>query len=372
MNFNLDEFRKREEQGLVWIKEHPHLPLLLYKYTPECAYSRAWDDYTLQARGLITDTEGNVVALPFRKFFNLGEAEETQIENLPLLVNSFCYEKLDGSCIALWYYDNQWHTSTLGSFESEQAVWAMDWLKRNGFLDSDPFNDGFKPEYTYLFEAIYPSNRIVVDYGKGSDMILLAVKENATGNELDPFTEGFELGVSTPTVFDVNEWYQNITQIVEQANSLPGTESEGFVVHWPEHNNLRVKIKGEDYVRLHRLMTDMNSKRIWETLQEGKSVVAVLDGVPDEAYKEIEQEEKRLISEYESIQNRAKKATKSLSNLETRKGQALVIMDKFKDISAVIFKMLDNKPYDDVIWKLIKPEENRVFTKSIMNLEKEG
>ena len=39
-----------------------------------------WDEITLQCRGLVTDNEGNVVARPFKKFFNIEEGKHTPTE----------------------------------------------------------------------------------------------------------------------------------------------------------------------------------------------------------------------------------------------------------------------------------------------------
>jgi len=43
-------------------------PLALYNYTQSCAYEKAWNDFTLSARGLILDMDmERIVALPFPK-----------------------------------------------------------------------------------------------------------------------------------------------------------------------------------------------------------------------------------------------------------------------------------------------------------------
>ena len=52
---------------------------------------------------------------------------------------------------------------------SEQATRATD-LYRRKYTEFRP-----NPGLTYLFEIIYPGNRIVVDYGATEDLILLAV-----------------------------------------------------------------------------------------------------------------------------------------------------------------------------------------------------
>lgn len=53
--------------------------LILFNYTPICQFSKAWDEYTIMARGLIVDKEGNVVARPFDKFFNYEEVQEVDM-----------------------------------------------------------------------------------------------------------------------------------------------------------------------------------------------------------------------------------------------------------------------------------------------------
>jgi RNA ligase len=59
------------EEGLVYKQVHPTLPLTIWNYTEKVQYEGLWDDVTLQTRGLVTDDKGNVVARPFRKFFNI-------------------------------------------------------------------------------------------------------------------------------------------------------------------------------------------------------------------------------------------------------------------------------------------------------------
>ena len=71
MKVNIKEFRKRSKY--INEQKHPALDLIIWNYTPECQFSRSWDKYTEMCRGLITDSKGNIVARPFKKFFNYGE-----------------------------------------------------------------------------------------------------------------------------------------------------------------------------------------------------------------------------------------------------------------------------------------------------------
>jgi len=97
--------------------------LAIYCYSTRAATKASWDIFTLIARGLIIDTEQcTVVATPFPKFFNYGEAQiwDADKSEGEILVTT----KYDGSLGIVFYHSNNWQVSTKGSFESEQAVWA--------------------------------------------------------------------------------------------------------------------------------------------------------------------------------------------------------------------------------------------------------
>ncbi|HLZ58116.1 MAG TPA: RNA ligase, partial [Ktedonosporobacter sp.] len=92
MLIDLAAFREREAQGLISARSHPTHDLIIWNYTTQCQYQRAWDEVTMQARGLITRADGTILAKSFPKFFNYGEREiELPLE--PFKVT----EKQDGS-----------------------------------------------------------------------------------------------------------------------------------------------------------------------------------------------------------------------------------------------------------------------------------
>src|SRR4051812_9866524 len=80
-------------EGYVRRGDHPTLPLSIYNYTAKSQFDEEWNDVTEQCRGLIVNHAGEVVARPFRKFFNLSQLRDDQIPQEPFRV----YEKLDGS-----------------------------------------------------------------------------------------------------------------------------------------------------------------------------------------------------------------------------------------------------------------------------------
>ena len=118
MKFHIPELEKRIQLKLLSKKRHSVFPYTIYNYTNECAFkSKNWDYYTRHARGLILDVEGNVIAIPFKKFFNINEHEETLFANIPTEIPEIS-EKLDGSMgIGFLGSDNRYYISTRGSFD---------------------------------------------------------------------------------------------------------------------------------------------------------------------------------------------------------------------------------------------------------------
>jgi RNA ligase len=150
----LDKLKKYHEEGLLYSQVHPNLPLTIWNYTERVQYENLWDDITLMCRGLVTDNEGNIVARPFRKFFNIEENKHTPTRDFDV------YEKMDGSLGIFFYYKGEPVFATRGSFTSEQAI------KGKEILNKYNWEYGTYEGYTYLFEIIYPENKIVVDYNQ--------------------------------------------------------------------------------------------------------------------------------------------------------------------------------------------------------------
>ncbi len=325
----LQELQSLIESQYIVVQKHPTAPLFIYNYTAKCQYDAIWNDLTLRCRGLILDAEGQVVAQPFKKFFNLEEHANQDLPLLPFEV----YEKLDGSLGILYWWQNQPFIATRGSFQSEQAE------KANEILNSRYAHTfaHLNPNYTYLFEIIYPQNKIVVDYGNQEDLVLLAMIDTQTGQELPLATTGF------PQV----KKYDGLTDL-QALKKLNWDNSEGFVIKF--QNGFRLKIKFADYVRLHRIMTGISNQMIWEHLKENIPLDSWLEKVPDEFYKWVQHTVGDLQSRYEVIENQCKQDFKVL---EDRKATALYF--RTCAYPAVLFAMLDQKNYAPLIWKLLKP-----------------
>lgn len=325
-----------ESKGLVRSQTHPTLPLTIWNYTEKVQYESLWDEVTLATRGLVTDGSGRVVARPFSKFFNIEEGKHTPTQEFEV------FEKMDGSLGIVFVYQGQVVYATRGSFASDQAKWMADWGDRYNF--SHIIVGG----YTYLFEIIFAQNMIVVNYGGESRLVLLGVIKTDTGEE----TSWDDL--STFDGWELVKRYEGISDYTLLKGMVKNNQ-EGFVVRFS--NGDRVKIKGEEYLRLHRIMTNLSTTAIWEVLSNGGDVLSTLTDVPDEFYDKIHQYSNELMDKYISLENEYHFIFKILGrsdDFEFRAGFAE--RAKRYKYPAILFKMYDDKDYSGLIWKIIKPE----------------
>ena len=341
---NISDLNKMIDDKMIIVQKHKTADYFIYNYGPKVQYEKLWNDITLQCRGLILDSEYNVIARPFKKFFNLEEHTNEDIPLLPFEV----YEKMDGSLGILYWIGDEPFIATRGSFESDQAIYATKIL-HNRYINVIPRLDKTKQ---YLFEIIYPENRIVVDYGNVHDIILLAVIDKETG--LDCELE--------PIGFPIVKRYDGIKDIYD-LKKLEENNKEGFVVKF--QNGFRLKVKFEEYVRLHKILTQVSSRTIWQVLVDGGDFDEILDKVPDEFYNWVKDTKSTLENNYKSIEEESNKLFHRFYswNLGQTRAEFAEYAKKQKH-PAILFKMLDGKKYDYIIWKIIEPAYEKPFIKN--------
>jgi RNA ligase len=336
----LEKLNKYYEDGLLYKQVHPSLPLTIWNYTEKVQYENLWDEVTLSARGLVTDDTGDIVATPFHKFFNIEEGKFEPTENFEV------YEKMDGSLGIVFWYRGQWVVATRGSFTSDQAIKAKELLKKYN-------TDIMFRHLTFCFEILYPENRIVLDYGDDEKLVLLGTFDK-NGKETD-------VEIWSQWGFDVVKKYDGIKDFKE-LKSMVKDDQEGFVVKFS--NGDRIKVKGVEYLRLHKIMTNVTTTGIWEYLKNGEDVMELLKDVPDEFYKKIENYIKDLRYSYYQISEDVGKRFdykmygkyNDKEPITDRKEFAEWVSTQPKHLSGILFRMLDKKDYSEIIWNLIRPE----------------
>ena len=338
----LPKLNKYHNDGLLYKQTHPTFPLTIWNYTPDVQYGGKWDDITLQCRGLVTDNEGNVVARPFKKFFNIEENKHTPTSEFEV------FDKMDGSLGIMFKYNGEMVCATRGSFTSDQSKWMTEFALKYNYQNI--IVDGF----TYLFEIIYPENRIVVNYENQERLVLLGIINTESGEEL-PYNDLFE-------GFDVVKKYDGIRDYSELKGKVE-QNSEGFVVRFS--NGERMKIKGEEYLRLHKIMTNVSTTGVWELLSSGGDINEFLKDVPDEFYKKVKDYADLLKYGFYRVSEDCGKSHHYFRygkyndrEIEPTKKQFAehVMNHGHPPYRAVMFAMWDGKPYDKLIWNVLKPE----------------
>lgn len=314
--------------GWLRSQRHPSADLWIYNYTEKTQYENHWTPETLACRGLILDAESEIVARPFPKFFNYGTPQTANLPAEPFTVT----EKVDGSLGIFYLLDGELDIATRGSFVSEQAVEGTKMIREQGIA--------YRRGETPLFEIIYPSNRMVVDYGGARELVLLAAIDNRTGRDVPKPT------YSGRTV----QHYGQVPIDTLAAREKPNRE--GFVVVF--ESGLRVKVKFAEYVRLHKIVTGITETRIWDAMRNGDDIDALIDGVPDEIHKWVTQVRRDVQCDFDLALAAATKVFADRPRDADRKALAAYFIAS-KANPAVLFKMLDGKPYEDLIWKAIKP-----------------
>lgn len=327
-SLNVEAIQREIEAGYINSQQHPTAPLRILNYSQRAQFEWRWNAETMQCRGLIVDHRWNIVSRPFQKFFSVEQL------NGAVPVGPFeAYEKMDGSLGILYFVDGKPQIASRGSFISDQA------LRASSMLATKYPDATLRRDCTYLFEIIYPENRIVVDYGDLEELVLLAVIETKTGHEM-PLSQ-CDVG------FPVVKRYDGIGQFDELMATQDGTR-EGFVVRF--ESGQRVKIKFDEYKRLHKLLTGVSPRAIWDVLRSGGDMARVVDRVPDEFFQWVRETEGCLRASFSTIEATARAQM-------TTGGSRKEIAARFNQCQypSVMFAMLDGKDYSEQIWRMVRP-----------------
>lgn len=249
-----------------------HYGLLLIRYgnyadvfggeddvTPDEFWDK-YDGFYLECRSVVIDSRRDCLAItPFKKFRNLNECEETSFENISTKIkNAKCVEfsdKLDGSMQAARYYNDRIYMCGSTSLNPELS-WRLEdgyrmLFSQYGYLEIIKEN----PELTFIFEYISIKDAHVVVYSKEQEgLYLIGIRNSLTGEEfsykdVNNFAEKY--GIPSTTVFN-----KTLDDVIKELDDKKSNEAEGFVVNI---DGYKVKIKYNDYVNMHRVLSEISS-----------------------------------------------------------------------------------------------------------------
>jgi len=296
-----------------------------------------------QCRGLIFDLEGNVISPGFEKFFNVSEREETLVNNLPFDEPHVIMEKLDGSMVRPMPLADGGYLMSTKMGPTDVAANADRWVRAHDNYDRfmrDTIAQGLMP----LLEWCSRQNRIVIDYPEDR-LVLLAVRDVRTGEYL-PLNMMLELAgeYGVETVRRYVGTPDSMQHLMEETRGI--LDQEGWVVAWP---HLRVKIKGEQYVAVHRAKEGI--------LRENAVIEMMLDEKLDDVKSFLPQEDREHLERFETefwhgVNDTTGRWQLAYADVKSqfgsdRKGFALEWASKFDGhLRGAIFKAWDDQKFD--------------------------
>ena len=229
-------------------------------------YSQIESDFSLdivkEARGLILeDKTWKVICYPFNKFFNFGEEYADNIDWESAVVET----KEDGSLIKIYFYNDEWKIATNGTIDAEDAELQsgpyknfrqlFDAAAEKCHFDFSKLNRYF----TYCCEICSEFNIIICPQSE-MRLIHIGTRNNRTFQEVEA-----DIGIPHPQRYALS----SLEDCIAMAKTFDFTK-EGFVVKDKNYN--RIKVKSEDYVRVHRLANNgsMTEERAIELIRENE------------------------------------------------------------------------------------------------------
>lgn len=336
------ELQEMVTQGYVKVQTHPEYPYNIACYTKQAMFDRKWNDVTLNCRGLIWHSRtGEVLARPFKKFFNYGEPNAPRFAPDDWVT---VFDKVDGSLGIAYDTPDGPAIATKGSFMSDQAQHATELLRtKYGRYQTDDY-------CTDLFEIIYPDNRIVLDYGDTDELMYLGSVVVETGED---YWNGMLIGYYDipKNHFLINGEFETVVQMID----LQRPNAEGVVI-LNDDTGERLKLKQEDYIELHKVMTGLNERQLWEWLSEGKSIVEILSDLPEELHEWAEPILNNLVDMYLGYDRMIYQAFQESKHYD-RKEFALFNQGKSPVVKGALFAHYDGNDAKvaEIIWKAVKP-----------------
>lgn len=224
-------------------------------------FFEVWDGFYKECRSLVIDVENeNIVICPFKKFRNLNECDETSLESVQKkIAKAKCVEiseKIDGSMQTANFYNNEIIMAGAQAINPENSWRLQDGIKR---ISSDlnyckMIKDN--PNWTFIFEYISLKDAHVVKYTKEQEgMYLIGIRDNLTGEQ---FSYKFLLEIAR--IYNIEKipqiYQQTLEDVLNEIDKYTSDQREGVVLFI---DGFQVKIKYDDYVKIHRILSLVSS-----------------------------------------------------------------------------------------------------------------
>lgn len=166
-----NEIESRNDR--IVLRESAKYPeCFVVKYKNTVFYDNLWDDFLEECRGMVLDSEYNIISLPFRKIYNFGIESNAPVLDDSVVIDA--YAKINGFMIAITYSNelNDFVFSTTGSLDSDFVGYAKQ-IYNQTIHDKCLFEEVLfqNPDMTFMFECVHPDDPHIVSEDVGLHFI---------------------------------------------------------------------------------------------------------------------------------------------------------------------------------------------------------
>lgn len=264
-----------DKYKIVATRHRQYNNLVLLKYS--MIDSPMGERIVQECRGIILNENDNwsIVSYPFNKFFNLGEGHAATIDWNTARVQ----EKVDGSLMTLYVWDDTWHVASSGTPDAGGPVDILDITFRDLFWNTyyNYMKELPSPRCRkcFFFELTGPANKIVVRHAE-TGLTLLGGRDLNTNQELNT-VEALAFFPDIPIVKEYD--LTSFDACIATFEHMSPVAQEGYVV--VDGNFNRVKVKHPGYVALHHMKDGLQSKRALVEVVRSGEIDEVVTSFPE-------------------------------------------------------------------------------------------
>ena len=144
--------------------------------------------------------------------------------------------------------------------------------------------------------------------------------------------------------------------LAEALAAEPRAGREGLVVRFLDTGD-RVKIKYAEYVRLHRLVTGLTARTVWEVLVNGSDLDALTEPLPDEFHVWVRGVAGELTAAVEAQAVAVEtEFDRIMAGLPAGWGRREFAAEAVRsELRGALFLRLDGKDYRPGLWQQVRP-----------------
>src|SRR5699024_96271 len=213
-----------------------------------------WDEpLNRMGRGLILDSEGNIVSRGYDKFFNYLELAEREDINNKWLSDwdkgkTYVTPKIDGSMVLLGMYNHSLIISSSSSITNEYTKMFKELATELGWYTNRTINflEPLLQDYSLVLEYVSQKTQIVVPY-QNTELRLHGIVKKTNGLALIPKYNERKLIADNLNVKALEVLHLSKEELLQLKETQEGIE--GYVVQF--ENGKMLKIKTDWYTEAH-------------------------------------------------------------------------------------------------------------------------